>query len=154
MAGVSVGLVSRASTDALDLTLKTQPGEVCDPHNLNDTICAAFYPDLAVLNMTVSPRAGEPLSSLPDEQRIAVAHQACDQLANGVGLHDVNVIETSAADVALGRDNNYSLASAGALAYCSNYIGSEDIKWTLDQYKSMGEEAAKESFAGGVVIRR
>lgn len=142
------------ATEAPDLSAKTEQGEVCDPHNLNDTICAAFYPDLAVLNMTLSPRAGEPLASLPDDQRIALAHQACEQLAAGAGLHGVNVIDTAPADTALGRDNNYSLASAGALAYCNGSVDSDDIKWTLEQYKSMGEEAAKESFAGGVVIHR
>lgn len=137
-----------------DLSDKTAPGEVCDPHNLNDTICAAFYPDMVVLNMTSAPRAGEPLTSLPDAQRIALAHQACDQLAAGANLHSVSVIETTADAAAPGLDNNFSLASAGSLAYCHDFIDSSDVKWTLEQYISMGEDAAKASFAGGQVIHR
>lgn len=135
----------------------TAAGEVCDPSNLNDAICAAFYPDLAVANMTAAPRSGEPLASLPAAQRIALAHQACDQLDAGADPHSVNLVDTSADDLAKARDNNYTLYSAGSLAYCENHIASDDfgtnLRYALDTYREMGEKAAKESFAEGVVIR-
>lgn len=132
----------------------TAPGEVCDPHNLNDIICAAFYPDQAVGNMTVAPRAGEPLASLSDEERIALAHEACEQLEAGTAQDAVSVIETSAEDTAAGRNNNFTLASAGALAYCNDYIALDDSGWALGEYQAMGEAAAKESFANGVPLSR
>lgn len=135
----------------------TAAGEVCDPSNLNDAICAAFYPDIAVINMTAGPRSGEPLASMSTEQRIALAHQACDQLEAGADPHSINLVETSADDIAKARDNNYTLYSAGSLAYCESHIATDDfgakLHYALDAYRAMGEEAAKKSFAGGVVIR-
>lgn len=143
------GTAEPVENGAEGLASKTNPGEVCDPHNLNDVICAAFYPDLVVVNMTMAPRAGEPLASMGESERIALAHEACAQLDSGATLESVAVVEE--ADAAE-SSNNFAVASAGALAFCNSHLD-ERLSWTLSAYQSMGEAAAKESFKDGSVIQ-
>lgn len=138
----------------------TAAGEVCDPSNLNDMICLAFYPDTAVINMTSGLRAQEPLRSLPDADKIALAHKACDTFAAGGSASTVTLISTTLdADKAgaLPADiNNTNIFQIGALAYCNERIVEQEgtnFRWTLDAYRGMGEKAAKDSFAGGHVIQ-
>lgn len=143
-----------------DLSTKTDAGEVCDPHNLNDMICLAFYPDLAVVNMTSGPRAQEPLRSLPDADKVTLAHKACDTFAAGGSPATVTLIGTQLDADKVGSFpadiNNTNIFQIGALAYCNDHITEQDgthFRWTLDTYRSMGEKAAKDSFSGGHIIQ-
>ncbi|MDQ0576451.1 DUF732 domain-containing protein [Agromyces albus] len=146
-----------ATEEVVDLASKTNPGEVCDPHNLNDVICAAFYPDLAVINMTSAPRGMEPLASLPEADRIALAHQACDALTAGATKDTLVLVDTIRESENDPRDNNRVLFSAGTLAYCNEHLEDTDagyrLGWIINAYRQMGEAAAKESFADGTVIQ-
>lgn len=144
---------STNTSDPVPTAGPTATGDVCDPHNANDVICAAFYPDQVVINMTSAPRVGEPLASLAATERIALAHKACDQLAAGKTLKTVSLISTDPASAKRGADNNYTLASAGALAYCNAFIEGDTFKQALEKYRSMGEDAAKASFAHGVPVK-
>lgn len=130
----------------------TAPGEVCDPQNLNDLICAAFYPEQVVLNLTAAPRAQEPLASMTDEQKIQLAHAACDTLAAGGTKDTVTLVTTDNPDALLSTWNNNLVFTAGTLGYCNDYIEGENFQWGVNEYRSMGEQAAKESFADGVPI--
>lgn len=106
----------------------TAPGEVCDPGNGNDAICAAFYPDQVVLNMAA--RAGGEFAALSDAEKIDRARQAC---------------ETGDADPLI--------VKAGAVAYCNENAGGPDdmpdmIARLIAFYQAMGEDAAKAHFNG------
>lgn len=145
---------SSPSTAAL-----TAPGAICDPHNLNDIICLAFHPDVAVINMTSGPRAQEPLRSMTDQEKIALAHKACSVYEGGGSAATVTLVPTTLdADAqALPADiNNANMFNIGALAYCNQYLGADGATslWTLNAYRDMGEKAAIKSFAGGHVVQR
>lgn len=106
----------------------TAPGEVCDPGNANDAICAAFYPDQVVLNMAA--RAGGEFAALSDAEKIDRARQAC---------------ETDDADPLI--------VKAGAVAYCNENAGGPDtmpdmVARLVSFYQAMGEDAAKAHFNG------
>lgn len=105
----------------------TEPGEVCDPGNMNDLICAAFYPDQVVLNVT---SRNPELASIPEADRIALAHESCDNPSD-------NPIHTAA-----------------ALAYCNEQIGDSGFEGMPDRnariiafYQALGEDAARAHFA-------
>ncbi|MET0716418.1 MAG: DUF732 domain-containing protein [Mycetocola sp.] len=109
----------------------TAPGEVCDPEADDDFPCLAADPDLAVVKMTGQGRAGEPLISLPDADRIALAHAACDALANGGTSETVSLIETT--DPARpATANNFAIFSAGAAAYCPEFAE----EWVQDELEA------------------
>lgn len=97
----------------------TAPGEVCDPSNMNDPICAAFYPDQVVLNVTA--RSAE-LAGMSDAEKIEAAQQACTD------------------------GGAPSLVTAGQLAYCPEQLDARLSK-TVAFYQSLGEEGAKADFA-------
>ena len=105
------------STPSADITA---PGEVCDPSNMNDPICAAFYPEQVVLNVTA--RTAE-VAGIPDADRIAAAQQACT--------------DPSAAAV---------YVTAGQLAYCHDQLDPR-LSLTIAYYQALGEEGAKADFA-------
>lgn len=128
----------------------TAPGEVCDTQNLNDPICAAFYPDQLVLNLMTMPRAREPLSSMTDEQKITLAQQACADLGAGARPH---VIETNplADDHATSADRNNDLVyTAASLAYCNEHLTGKSAAY-IAYYQALGEEGAKSDFADRVM---
>ena len=113
----------------------TAPGEVCDPGNANDVICAAFYPDQAVLNIAAR---NDGLSALGDDV-LDVAKSTCDAMRAG---------GAAAGDPAL--------ISAAALAYCPEFSqGPSDYpdltQRRLTYYQSIGEEAARAEFADGTM---
>lgn len=124
----------------------TGAGEVCDPQNLNDSICAAFYPDQLVINVMSSPRAREPLASMSDEEKLAIARQACVDMEAGARPH---VIETHALEgdpeASLDR-NNLLVYTAGSLAYCNDYAEGKSAAY-ISYYKTLGEDGAKADFA-------
>ena len=140
----------------------TAPGEVCDPHNLNDIICLAFHPDVAVVNMTSGPRAQEPLRSMTDQEKIALAHKACSVYASGGSASTMQIVATNldAGSHAPADINNMNIFNIGALAYCNQFVTTADAAngagflWTLNAYRGMGEKAAIESFASKHVIQR
>jgi hypothetical protein len=111
----------------------TAPGEVCDPGNANDVICAAFYPDQAVLNIAAR---NDSLSALGHDV-VDVAKSACDAMRAG---------GAAAGDAAL--------ISAAALAYCPEFSeGPSDYpdltQRRLAYYQGIGEDAARAEFADG-----
>lgn len=125
----------------------TAKGDVCDPSNLNDLICAAFYPDQAVLNMT--SRAVGPLATMSDSDKITLAHKACTTLENG-GTESTTVLVAPEAA-------NANLYVTATLAYCNDKIVNAtgtDTQWVVKTYKAMGEQAAKTSFANKTIISR
>lgn len=97
----------------------TEPGEVCDPSNMNDAICAAFYPDQVVLNVT--GRSAD-LAGLSDAEKIESAQRACID------------------------GGNASLVTAGQLAYCNEQLD-QRLSLTIAYYQSLGEDGAKADFA-------
>lgn len=109
----------------------TAAGEVCDPQNMNDPICAAFYPDQAVLNITA--RAAD-LDSLSDAEKIERAHLACDG----------------------GEPADSPLYKAGAIAYCNELapgIDGQPDRYArlIAFYKALGEDGAKAHYADRVM---
>lgn len=124
----------------------TQPGEVCDPHNANDSLCAAFYPDQVVLNMTSAPRSREPLASMPAAEKIALAHQACDNLAAGSQPHLVDTILNPDDHPSTADRNNVGIYAAATLAYCNEFDTGKSAAY-IAYYKKLGEEGAKADFA-------
>ncbi|MFJ2502542.1 hypothetical protein [Microbacterium sp. NPDC087592] len=113
----------------------TAPGQVCDPGNANDVICAAFYPDQAVLNIAAR---NDGLSALGDDV-VDVAKSVCDAMRAG---------SAAAGDPAL--------ISAASLAYCPEFSqGPSDYpdltQRRLAYYQSIGEEAARAEFANGTM---
>lgn len=121
----------------------TSPGEVCDPENLNDSLCAAFYPDQALINVT--DRGSAALAGLPLDEKRDLAEQACTALAGGA---------PAAATAAVTGDDNRTLFSAAAVAYCPEHAESS-AKWPdrtrrlIAYYQGLGEAGAKADFAGG-----
>lgn len=126
----------------------TAPGEVCDPGNANDAICAAFYPDQAALNVTSAPRALEPLASLTDEEKIAIAKEACASLDGGGSPDTVTLIATDVTDERPANWNARLPFAAGSLAYCQGHLDQRPMS-LISYYKSLGEEASKAEFADG-----
>lgn len=119
-----------AETEALPADI-TQPGEVCDPSNMNDPICAAFYPDQAVLNITA--RASE-LDTLSDAEKIERAHAACSG----------------------GEPADSPLYKAGTIAYCNELapgIDGQPDRYArlIAFYKGLGEDGAKAHYADRVM---
>lgn len=112
-----------ATPEPEPVTAPTGPGEVCDPHNMNDFICAAFYPEQVVLNITSAPRAPDEVASLSDAEKIQRAQEAC----TSGGLP--------------------SFVTAGRLAYCPEQLDDARKIATLEYYKALGEEGAKADFA-------
>lgn len=113
----------------------TAPGDVCDPGNANDVICAAFYPDQAVLNIAAR---NDSLSALGNDV-LEAAKAACGEMRSD---------GTADADPAL--------ISAAALAYCPEFSqGPEDYpdltQRRLAYYQGIGEEAARAEFADGTM---
>jgi len=109
----------------------TAPGEVCDPGNMNDPICAAFYPDQAVLNIT--SRVPE-LAGVSDTEKIQRAHAACDT----------------------GDASDVYFYKAGAVSYCHQFApGTDDqpdrYARIIAFYQDIGEDAAKEHYADRVM---
>lgn len=109
----------------------TAPGEVCDPGNMNDPICAAFYPDQAVLNITA--RSAD-LDGMSDAEKIERAQLACEG----------------------GEPTDSPLYKAGAIAYCNEFapgIDGQPDRYArlIAFYKGLGEDAAKEHFADKVM---
>lgn len=137
-----------------DITAK---GEVCDPHNLNDAICAAFHPDQVALNMTSPERVREPLASMSPESRLSLAHDACENLNAGNREHLIDTILRDDDDPLLNDRNNGSVYSAAAMAYCHQHIegGTDEYpdrnKRIVKFYQSLGEAAAKDHFSGKVM---
>lgn len=121
----------------------TSPGEVCDPENLNDSLCAAFYPNQALINVT--DRGSAALAGLPLEEKRKLAEQACTALASGASAQTVAVVT---------GDDNRTLFSAAAVAYCPEHAESS-AKWPdrtgrlIAYYQGLGEAGAKADFAGG-----
>lgn len=112
----------------IDVEALTAPGGVCHPNAGSDFPCLAVAPDLAVLNMTGQGRAGEPLVSLPDEERLALAHEACEVLASGGNHQTTMLVETTDPNRA-SDGNNFAVFSAGAAAYCPQYAE----QWVQDE---------------------
>lgn len=109
----------------------TAAGEVCDPQNMNDPICAAFYPDQVVLNITA--RSSD-LDGLSDADKIERAHQACEG----------------------GEPADSALYKAGAIAYCNELapgIDGQPDRYArlIAFYQGLGEDAAKAHFADKVM---
>lgn len=140
----------------------TRAGSACDPHNLNDMICLAFHPDIAVMNMTSGTRAQEPLRSMTNEQKVALAHAACNAFDAGDTAATVSLVATEldadAQAAQIPADiNNTNVFLFGALAYCNDHFNEDDgvdSLWTISAYRDMGENAALQSFADGRVIQR
>lgn len=126
----------------------TGAGEVCDPGNGNDAICAAFYPDQAALNATSAPRALEPLASMSDAEKIGLAKQACEVLNSGGSAEGVVLVETVVVDSRPADWNAGLPFAAGTLAYCTEHLDAKP-RALLDHYVSLGEEASKAEFADG-----
>lgn len=142
-------------TPAVDITAE---GEVCDPHNLNDPICAAFYPDQSVLNRTNADRGRQPLSALPDDERVALAHQACDNMTAGNRNPLIETIPNEGDQAGMEDWNNLVLYSAGAMSYCPEFMEPSGFDDQPDRnirilafYKAMTEEEAKAHFADHVM---
>jgi hypothetical protein len=132
----------------------TNVGDVCDPQNANDFICAAFYPEQALLNVTSAPRADEPLASMTVEQKIDLAQQACDAMAAGGTKEDTILVDTITDKGEFFEEwNNGLVFAAGQLAYCNEFIEAPDGIWRINEYRDMGETAAKESFKDGVTLK-
>lgn len=120
----------------------TGAGEVCDPQNLNDSICAAFYPDHAVLR--IAARGGA-IASLEPQQTLDLAMQACDEMRAG------STWESSA--LATGDDNRV-LYTAAAVGYCPEYAPGRAPDHTarlIAFYQSLGKAGAEEHFADRVM---
>lgn len=122
----------------------TAPGEVCDPGNANDVICAAFYPDQAVLNIATR---NEVLGTMDESAVLDLARQACEVMTSG-GSYETQ-------ELAPGIDNR-SIFSAAALAYCPAFAeGPEDYpdltQRRLTYYQGIGEAAARSEFADGTM---
>lgn len=105
----------------------TAAGEVCDPSNMNDPICAAFYPDQVVLNITA--RSAD-FAGLSDAEKIERAHGACE------GAEPVDS----------------PIYKAGAIAYCNEFApgieGQPDRYARLIAfYQALGEDGAKAHFS-------
>lgn len=135
------------STPSVDITA---PGEVCDPGNANDAICAAFYPEQAAINATSAPRALEPLASMSDEEKIALAHQACEILAAGGSKETSTLVETIVPEGDSRPDNwNAGLPfAAGRLGFCQDQLDEKPQQF-IAHYRQLGEEASKAEFADG-----
>ena len=135
-------------------TAPTNVGDVCDPQNANDFICAAFYPEQALLNVTSAPRADEPLASMSVEQKIELAQQACDAMSAGGTKDDTILVETITDKGEFFEEwNNGLVFTAGQLAYCNEFIDAPNGIWVLGEYRSMGEAAAKESYKDRIALR-
>lgn len=122
----------------------TGAGEVCDPQNANDSLCAAFYPDQAVLR--IAARGGA-IASLEPQQTISLAAQACDEMRAGSTWE--------ASTLAVGDDNRV-LYAAAAVGYCPEYApGGGDYPDRTSRlitfYQSLGEAGAKEHFADKIM---
>jgi len=148
------GETSAVETPAPVEEAPTDEGDVCDPENLNDFICAAFYPEQALLNVTSAPRADEPLASMPVEQKMELAQQACDAMSAGGTKEDTILVETIT-DKGDGFEkwNNILVFTAGTLAYCNEFIDAPDGIWRINEYRSMGEADAKESYKDRKIIQ-
>ncbi len=112
---------------AVDVEALTAPGGVCYAQSGDDFPCLVVAPDLAVINMTGPGRAVEPLISMPEADRIALAHQACNVLASGGSHESVTLVES--ADAQHPTANNFVVFSAGASAYCPEYAD----QWVQDE---------------------
>jgi len=122
------GETPEPSEPGIDVEALTAPGAVCHPNAGDDFPCLVVAPDLAVLNMTGTGRAGEPLISMADADRIALAHEACSVLAEGGSAETVTLIETNDPDRPA-TANNFAVFSAGAAAYCPEYAE----QWVQDE---------------------
>ena len=118
----------------------TAPGEVCDPSNANDAICAAFFPAQAVINMTNRTPA---LAVIPEPERIELAHQACDDFTTVL-------VEDAQGDI--------NLHKAAAFSYCNENMEPGSFPGQPDRnqriiafYQSIGKAAAVEHFADKVM---
>lgn len=134
----------------------TEPGEVCDPHNVNDPICAAFYPAQVILNMTSPERAREPLASMNADEKIRLAHEACENLVAGVRPDLVDTILAPDDPPEMADRNNDGIYIAASLAYCNEFAGGtkdypDKIARTIAFYKKLGESAAKVHFADKIM---
>lgn len=109
----------------------TAPGEVCDPQNMNDPICAAFYPDQVVLNITARDAS---LAGISDAEKIERAHAACEG----------------------GESADSTVYKAGSIAYCNELapgIDGQPDRYArlIAFYQGLGEEAAKAHYADRVM---
>lgn len=134
----------------------TEPGEVCDPHNVNDPICAAFYPEQVILNMTSPERAREPLASMDAVEKIRLAHQACENMIAGVRPHLVDTILNPDDPPEMADRNNDGIYIAASLAYCNEFAGGtkdypDKIARTIAFYHQLGESASKVHFADKIM---
>jgi hypothetical protein len=116
---------------------------VSDPNNLNDSLCAAFYPDQALINVT--DRGSAAFAGLPLDEKRDLAEQACTALAGGSSAQTTAVVT---------GDDNRTLFSAAAVAYCPEHAESS-AKWPdrtrrlIAYYQRLGEAGAKADFADG-----
>lgn len=117
------------SEPAVDLTAH---GEICNPEYGNDFPCALAAPDLAVINMTAAPRASSPLSDMTPDERVALAHKACDAMEAGGTVDSVILVETPASVTA---NNNFALFSAARISYCPDYAEQWE-KDALEKFKT------------------
>lgn len=100
----------------------TAAGAVCDPHSLDDISCLAAHPDLAVVNMLSGTRSAEPLRSMTDAQKRALARQACDVMNAGGSYETTVLVETVAPGPETPADlNNRAVFVVGADAYCLDH---------------------------------
>lgn len=122
----------------------TGAGEVCDPQNANDSLCAAFYPDQAVLR--IAARGGA-IASLDPQQTLDLAVQACDEMRAG-GTWEASSLSTG--------DDSRILFAAAAVGYCPEFApgGGQYPDRTarlITFYQSLGEAGAKDHFADKVM---
>lgn len=110
-------------TEAADITAA---GEVCDIDSVYTIECSVKFPEVGFLN-AVNRVATEPLLSMNDEEKIALAESACSQLASGVAAADVDVVDSPATDEKPAGWNNAIVASAAPLGYCHEYADQELI---------------------------
>lgn len=96
-------------------------GDACDPHAMTDMECAAENPDHAVLNMLSDTRSREPLASMSDAEKIALAHKACELSRIGLTAKTTTLVRTLPWP-GEGREvwdsNDIDIFEAALVAYC------------------------------------
>lgn len=128
----------------------TAPGEVCDPSNANDAICAAFHPEQAAKNMLA--RQKEPIASMSVEEQDALIQQACDAMESGKTWETAILVEEPNLDERAGYAvTNQGLFAIASYSQCQEHVAqvSPYGDWLINYYKGIGEAAAKDEFADG-----
>lgn len=122
----------------------TAPGEVCDLGNANDSLCAAFYPDQAVINIA---GRGSALSDIDPPVLLNLAELACEEMRAG-GTWEASALSSG--------DDNRVLYAAAAVGYCPEYAPGggnypDRTSRLITFYKSLGESGAKAHFSDKVM---